>query len=148
MQETHDAGFEERGVMIENNRNHINVQSCGVGRASGLPGVITGFRPTPIILVEDKHYNNDLHYVQIIELVRGHNKSSIILPSDTTNKLDKVFSETLYLSFTFYCLFTPFVQTLHDSSSIFRSIVTYSFLTSCECREGRHFCNYRITLRT
>lgn len=53
--------------MIENNRNHINVQSYGAaGYSTGLSEMITDFRA---VWSEDKHYGNDPHYArdQIID---------------------------------------------------------------------------------
>lgn len=66
-------GGEGRGedpvkIMIENNRNRINVQSCGVEGYRGLVGNDHRFQGSVIIRLEDKHYVNDLHYPQIIEL--------------------------------------------------------------------------------
>ena len=84
-------------VMIENNRNHINVQSSSCWATSVIlnggrernPIDVVVIQPPPflvgsdhrfqpsirIILFEDKHYDNDPHYGQIIELGRGRNKS-------------------------------------------------------------------------
>lgn len=52
--------------MIENNRNHINVQSYSAGVFYGLSEMITDFRA---VWSEDKHYGNDPHYArdQIID---------------------------------------------------------------------------------
>lgn len=47
-------------VMIENNRNQINVQSCNAGVLCGLSEMITDFRA---VRSEDKHYGNDAHYI-------------------------------------------------------------------------------------
>lgn len=67
------GGGEGRGedpvkIMIENNRNRINVQSCSVEGYRGLVGNDHRFQGSVIIRLEDKHYVNDLHYPQIIEL--------------------------------------------------------------------------------
>lgn len=55
-------------IMIENNRNRINVQSCSVEGYRGFVGNDHRFQGSVIIRLEDKHYVNDLHYPQIIEL--------------------------------------------------------------------------------
>lgn len=63
-----EGGEDPVKIMIENNRNRINVQSCSVEGYRGFVGNDHRFQGSVIIRLEDKHYVNDLHYPQIIEL--------------------------------------------------------------------------------